>query len=123
MSAPLPVAERMARIDPIGRIADYLAAETDALRRFAPCDLLRGNHVKSQALLELTRHARTLAGRGDDPDLRGALETLRTRLVENGAALALNLDAARTLNAIIVEAVERDVSDRTYGRAKKRPGR
>ena len=121
MSAGLTNAAQTPLTEPILRIATYLAAETAMLRRFAPCDLARGNQIKAQALLELMRHARSLAGRGD-PGLRNALEMLRTRLAENQAALTLHLDAARTVNAIIVAAVERDGSDRTYGRAARRSG-
>ena len=132
-------AASVAQIDPIMRIADYLAGETDALRRFAPCDLTRGNGIKAQALLELTRHARTLRGIVDKSAdnksaadrsvdnrsadnkgaLRAALETLRARIVENQSAVALHLEAARTLNAVIVAAVERDGSDRTYSRVNR----
>lgn len=105
-----------AQIEPIQRIADHLATETAALRAFAPCDLAHGNQLKSQALLELTRHARRLQTMPANADLRAALVMLRERLIANQEAVRVHLDAARTLTSLMVGAIERDASDRTYSR-------
>ena len=107
------------QIEPILRIAEHLASETDALRRFAPCDLAHGNLVKSQALLELTRHSRRLQGTPPNAELRAALVALRERLVANQQAVQVHLDAARTLTELMVDAIERDASDRTYSRQSR----
>ena len=101
-------------IGPIQRITACLRSETETLRRFAPVDLDHGIQIKSQALLELTRQARLLAGTRPEPALGEALIGLRESLAENAAAVALHLDAARKVSALIVGALERDMSDLTY---------
>ncbi len=101
-------------LGPVTRLNAFLAAETLALRSFAPHDLEAGNRVKSEALLDLTRRLRVVGGAPAGPVLRAALDELRRNLSDNQAALGVHLQAARTISAMVVRAVEHEQSDRTY---------
>lgn len=101
-------------LGPVERLAQFLAAETQALRSLNNCDLDANNRIKSEALLDLTRRLRSVGGAPAGPALRAALDGLRGALAENQAALQVHLDAARAVSAIIVRALEHDQSDRTY---------
>ena len=112
--------DTQAQTAPILRLAGTLEEETAALGRFETVDLSASAHVKSQALLELMRLSRSLARSLPDAALRDAIDLLRRRLQENMAAISVHLDAARQVTAIMVEAIERDQSDRTYSRPRLR---
>jgi hypothetical protein len=98
----------------LDRAARVVEAETAALRDRTQIDLDASNRLKSEALLDLTRRLRVCRAPSSDAALRAAVERLQQSLADNQALLAMHIDAARTVAAVIVKALKDDTSDTTY---------
>ena len=100
-----------------------LAAETQALASGARAGLAQFTLEKNQLLLELTRTRQGRSARDFAGEVAPRAERLKTLLAGNQRALQVNLDAARQVSAIIVEAMREAESDGTFSPAWYLPGR
>lgn len=98
----------------IDRLESLLDDETAGLRGASIADMKDINRRKSQALLELTRASRALAGEARDPELGERIAALRGALDRNQSALGVHIAAVREIASIIADAIRAHESDGTY---------
>ncbi|MFO1116200.1 MAG: hypothetical protein U1E28_10980 [Beijerinckiaceae bacterium] len=98
------------------RATDALRNETEQLRCNMRPDLARHRREKDMTLLDLTRQGKLLGDRDPGPQVRAALARLKEAVIENQAALRIQLKAARQITKILVDVVMDAESDRTYDR-------
>lgn len=98
----------------IERLEETIEAETAALLAHVPIDHQEFNRRKNQSLLELTRLVRHLQDEPVKQDLAEQLQSLKTKLDQNHAALEMNLRAVQEVATIISEAIQSSESDGTY---------
>lgn len=101
----------------IQRLEEAVEQETAALRSGESVDLKAFNDRKSQALLELTRWMRNLAGVSANPELAARIAGLKEKLAVNQAVLSLHLEAVREISTSMSDAIQQSESDGTYTQA------
>lgn len=98
----------------VDRVEAVLDAETDALSRHQPVDLVDLGCRKRQGLLELNRIMRALAGKERQDEVRDRLAQLASKLERNRRTLDIQLRAVREISDIIAGSLREAESDGTY---------
>ena len=98
------------------RLEKALDEENTALSSFQSRNLGEFSRVKTQCLLELQRPAQLSRTDIASPELTARLHTLRQKLELNRWLLALHLEAAKEISAVIMSAMRDAESDGTYSR-------
>ena len=114
-----PVLESMIRT--IVGLEAVVEEETQALTLRQTVDLDAFSNRKSQGLMELNRSMQHLDPQRHQKQLAPRLDSLRTKLAANQAALRLHLDAVREISGIIANAIREQESDGTYSHTIRRP--
>jgi len=95
--------------------------ETQALQMRQPIDLDVYSNRKSQGLMELNRSMQHIEALQHRTQLAPRLDSLRTKLAANQAALKLHLEAVREISGIIANAIREQEHDGTYSHTIRRP--
>lgn len=98
----------------IERLKATIDEETESLKLRTPIDFDGFGRRKNRGLLELTRAMRVMQGIDVDPRVVSCLSGLRASLLENQAALRIQLDAVREVSAILAKSIQEVESDGTY---------
>ncbi len=98
----------------ICRLTEIIEAETAALRKYELDRLNSFTRSKSQALLEFTCLENDATAQISSADVKGAMEILRQRLVENFAQLKLHMRAAQEISETLTSVALDESSDGTY---------
>ncbi len=114
-----PVLESMIRT--LVGLEAVVEEETQALQLRQPVDLDVFSNRKSQGLMELNRSMQHIDPPRHQAQLAPRLESLRTKLAANQAALKLHLEAVREISGIIANAIREQESDGTYSHTIRRP--
>jgi hypothetical protein len=114
-----PVLESLIRT--IVGLEAVVEEETQALQLRQPVDLDVFSNRKSQGLMELNRSMQHIDGARHRTQLAPRLDSLRSKLAANQAALALHLEAVREISGIIANAIREQDSDGTYSHTIRRP--
>lgn len=114
-----PVLESLIRT--IVGLETVVEEETQALQLRQPVDLDVFSNRKSQGLMELNRSMQHIDGPRHRTELAPRLDSLRSKLAANQAALKLHLEAVREISGIIANAIREQDSDGTYSHTIRRP--
>lgn len=114
-----PVLESLIRT--IVGLEAVVEEETQALQLRQPVDLDVFSNRKSQGLMELNRSIQHIDGPRHRTQLAPRLDSLRSKLAANQAALKLHLEAVREISGIIANAIREQDSDGTYSHTIRRP--
>lgn len=114
-----PVLESLIRT--IVGLEAVVEEETQALQSRQAVDLDVFSNRKSQGLMELNRSMKHIDPPRHQSQLGPRLESLRSKLAANQAALKLHLDAVREISGIIANAIREQDSDGTYSHTIRRP--
>ncbi len=98
----------------IEQLDTVVQQETALLKNKASVDLGEFNVRKSQGLYDLSRALSRLHGQVLQPRTVAKLESLRSTLAANQAALSVHLQAVREVADVITAAVRDSESDGTY---------
>lgn len=101
-------------INTIVALEAVIEEETALLAARAKIDLDDFSNRKSQGLMELNRSMKQIAAIRDHALVKERLDALRSKLVENQAALKLHLEAVTEIAGIIANAIRESESDGTY---------
>lgn len=126
---PVSPAPRPAPVDPalqallntITGLEAVIDEETEALKTRGPVDLENFSNRKSQGLMELNRSLKQLEAMQNQKVVAARLDSLRSKLATNQAALQLHLEAVREISGIIASAIREQESDGTYSHTIRRP--
>lgn len=114
-----PVLESLLRT--IVGLEAVVEEETQALQLRQPVDLDVFSNRKSQGLMELNRSMKHIDPPRHKAQLAPRLDSLRSKLAANQAALKLHLEAVREISGIIANAIREQDSDGTYSHTIRRP--
>jgi hypothetical protein len=123
-SAPVPRPMNDPVLDTLIKTISGLEAvveeETEALNTRRAVDLDSFSNRKSQGLMELNRSMQHIDGARHQKALAPRLDSLRSKLAANQAALQLHLDAVREISGIIAHAIREQEHDGTYSHTIRR---
>jgi len=104
----------------LDRLEDVIDEETAALKSYRATDLRDFNNRKSQALLELSRVARSLGNGPFDVQLTDRLAVLKSKLDANRGVIKMHLDAVREITLLVSDSIQEAESDGTYTRSSRK---